>query len=64
MFLIFCWFGDFIKSLESSGGNSPTNQHLLILDGYNFHFTLDVVYKAKDNGLDIITLPLYKSHRL
>jgi hypothetical protein len=53
-----------VKALESRGDISPTNQHLLILDGHNSHVTLDVVYKAKENGLDPLTLPSHTSHCL
>jgi hypothetical protein len=63
-FLFSSWIAHFVKALESRGGISPTNRHLLILDGHNSHVTLDVVYKAKANGLDLLTLPSHTSHRL
>jgi hypothetical protein len=43
---------------------SPTNRHLLIVDGHNSHVTLEVVHKAMDIGLDLLTLPSHTSHRL
>lgn len=52
----------FIKSLQSRGGISPSNCHLLVLDGHNSHVTLKVVYKAMEVDLDIITLPSHTSH--
>jgi hypothetical protein len=63
-FLFSVWIAHLVKALESRRGISPTNRHLLILDGHNSHVTLDVVYKAKENGLDLITLPSHTSHRL
>ena len=63
-FLFLSWIAHFVKALESSGGISPINRHLLILDKHNSHVTLDVVYKAKQNGLDFLTLPSHTSHRL
>ena len=63
-FLFSSWIAHFVKALESSGGVSPTNRHLLILDEHNSHVTLDVVYKAKQNGLDLLILPSHTSHRL
>jgi hypothetical protein len=63
-FLFSSSIAHFMKALESRGGISPTNRHLLILDGHNSHVTLDVVYKAKQNGLDLLTLPSHTSHCL
>jgi hypothetical protein len=46
----------FIISVQNFGSNlSPTNHHLLILDGHNLHVTLDVVHKAMGLGLNLIT---------
>jgi hypothetical protein len=50
--------------MEKHGGISPTNRHLLILDGHSSHVTLDVVQRAKLIGLDIFILPSHTSHRL
>lgn len=58
------WTSHFIRALESRGGVSPSNRHLLVVDGHNSHVTLEVVQKAMDVGLDIITLPSHTSHRL
>jgi hypothetical protein len=58
------WISHFVKSLETQGGISPTNRHLLILDGHGSHMTLEVVYKAMQIGLDLLTLPSHTSHRL
>jgi hypothetical protein len=53
-----------MKALETCGGISPINCHLLILDEHNSHMTLDMVYKVKQNGLDLLTLPSHTSHCL
>jgi hypothetical protein len=58
------WISHFVKSLDSQGGISPTNRHLLIMDGHGSHITLEVVYKAMQIGLDLVTLPSHTSHRL
>lgn len=45
-------------------GISQEDRHLLVLDGHGSHVTLEVVEKARSEGLDIITLPSHTSHRL
>ena len=50
--------------LERHGGVSPERQHLLIVDGHNSHVTIDVVMKAMEVGLDLVTLSSHTSHRL
>ena len=62
--LFSAWISHFIVALENRGGVSPTHRHLLVVDGHNSHVTLEVVQKAMDVGLDIITLPSHTSHRL
>jgi hypothetical protein len=34
------------------------------VDGYNSHMTMEVVHKAIQAGLDIITLPSHTSYRI
>jgi hypothetical protein len=58
------WISHFVKSLKTQGGILPTNRHFLILDGHGSHVTLEVVYKAMQIGLDLLTLPSHTSHRL
>jgi hypothetical protein len=58
------WISHFIQALEKRGGISPTNRHLLIVDGHNSHVTMEVVHKAMAIGLDLLTLPSHTSHRL
>ena len=63
-FLLTTWILHFISFLERHGGIAPEQWHLLIIDGHNLHVTMDVVMKAMEVGLDLVTLPLYTSHRL
>ena len=45
-------------------GINAENRHLLVLDGYNLHVTLEVVTLAMHSGLDIISLPSHTLHVL
>jgi hypothetical protein len=63
-FLFSAWIDHFIQSLQNSGGISPENPHLLVLDGHNSHVTIEVVEKAKEVGLHLVTLPSHISHAL
>ena len=58
------WISRFISILTDRYGISHENRHLLLLDGHGSHVTLEVVQKAKSEGLDIITLPSHTNHRL
>jgi hypothetical protein len=59
-------FKEFLSFFNKSilGGVSFKNQHLLFLDGYGSHVTLEVIEQVKDFGLDMITLPSHTSHSL
>ena len=63
-FLFSNWITHFVNWLSSRGGISRERRHLLIVDGHNSHVTLDVVMKAMDVGLDLLTLPSHTTHRL
>jgi hypothetical protein len=43
---------------------SLTSRHLLILYGHNSHATLEVIHKAAQTGIDMVTLPSHTSHAL
>jgi hypothetical protein len=58
------WLTHFAEHLEKKGGLSPTNRHLLILDGHNSHVTIEVIEKAWTLGIDMISLPSHTSHAL
>ncbi len=59
-------FKEFISFFNKlvPGGVSFNNQHLLILDRCGSHVTIEAIEKAKDFGLDKITLPSHTSHLL
>ena len=50
--------------MSSRGGISRERRHLLIVDDHNSHVTLDVVMKAMDVGLDLLTLFSHTTHSL
>ena len=54
----------FIRILRRKGVLSPISRHLIILHGYKAHLTLELLTKAKENGLDMVTLPSHTSHGL
>jgi len=63
-FLFDKWLNHFIGNLYKRGGVSPSNRHLLIVDGYNSHVTLDVIEKCQCVGIDLLTLSSHTSHAL
>jgi hypothetical protein len=42
-YLFSAWISHFIEAVKGIGGISPSQRHLLILDGHNSHVTLEVV---------------------
>ena len=58
------WMDDFLQSMTKRGDFSPSQRHLMVLDGHKSHITLDVLQKAKSCGLDMISLPSHTSHAL
>ena len=58
------WITSFIRLHETKGNLEPTRRMLLILDGHKSHVTLEVLLKAKDHGLDMVSLPSHSSHEL
>jgi hypothetical protein len=58
------WLSHFVDYLQRRGGVSPSNRHLLILDGHDSHVTIEVIEKAWTVGIDMITLPSHTSHAL
>ena len=58
------WMEQFLQSLTKRGEFSPSQRHLMVLDGHKSHITLDVLQKAKTCGLDMISLPSHTSHAL
>jgi hypothetical protein len=58
------WMDHFIEAMKKKGGMSPIQRHLMILDGHNSHVILDVIVKANEAGLDMVTLPSHTSHEM
>ena len=58
------WMNHFINSIKEKEGVPSIERHLLILDGHNSHLSLEVLEKAKANGIDMISLPSHTSHEL
>ena len=63
-YLFSAWISYFIAYVCRVGEISLEHRHLLILDGYNNHVTLEVVQEARAIGLDFISLPSHMSHAL
>ncbi|KAI5082720.1 hypothetical protein GOP47_0002463 [Adiantum capillus-veneris] len=55
------WLKHFDDAISLQG---KENRHLLVLDGHGSHVSLEVVAKAKESGIDIVTLPAHTSHKL
>ncbi|MCO5601307.1 hypothetical protein L7F22_055426 [Adiantum nelumboides] len=56
------WLEHFDNAITQMIGK--TSKHLLILDGHGSHVSLEVVAKAYEAEIDIITLPAHTSHKL
>lgn len=54
------WLHHFISHVKPS----PTDKHLLVLDGHCSHKTMQVIDLARENGIDILVLPPHTTHRL
>ena len=58
------WMDYFLHVLREKGVFTSTNRDLLILDGHKAHLTLDVLTKARKNGIDMLIIPSHTSHGL
>lgn len=63
-YLFSAWISHFIACIRRFDVISPTQRHLLVLDGHNSHVTLEVATGARKVGLDLISLPSHTSHKL
>ena len=63
-YLFSTWVFHFLEAMSRLGGIFLEHCHLLILNGYSSHMTLEVVLEAKRVGLDLLTLPSHTSHAL
>ena len=58
------WMDHFINRIKEEKGVPSIERHLLILDGQKSHLSLEVLERAKANGIDMISLPSHTSHDL
>ena len=58
------WMSFFITHHERRGSLGPTKRMLLILDGHKSHVTLEVLLKAKEHGVDMVSLSSHSSHEM
>ena len=56
------WKDDFIYKMEINEGLFQCRRYLLVLDRHKSHINLNVLLKAKDYRVDIISIPSYTSH--
>ena len=60
--LLLNWLFHFVASV--SGGVSPENRNLLILDGHGSHMVVQTIEEANKFVIDLLTLLAHTSHRL
>ena len=58
------WMTFFIRHHEKKENLGPIKKMLLILNGYKSHVTLEVLLKAKNHRVDMVSLPFLSSHEL
>ena len=63
-FLFAAWIDHFILALKTQSDISVDSPHLLIMDGHSSHITMDVVCRAREVGLHLLTLPSHCSHAM
>ena len=56
--------GFFLNYHESRGNLSLIKIKLLILDGHKSHISMEVLLKAKNHGIDMVSLSYHTSHEL
>ena len=60
----FQWTDKFIEILEGRKLLNLTTKHMILLNGHKSHVTLQVIIKAKQYSIDLISLLSYTSHEL
>ena len=58
------WMSLFLNYHERMKFFSPTKRFLLVLDGHKSHISLQVLLKAKEHGVDMVSLSSHTSHAL
>ncbi|XP_065645523.1 uncharacterized protein LOC136075994 [Hydra vulgaris] len=54
------WLTHFVAVTHAS----KTNEQLIVLDGHHSHKTLEAINFCRDNGIHLITLPPYCTHKM
>ncbi len=57
-------FMHWLKHFVSIVKPSKDDKHIIILDGHHSHKTLEVVSFARDNGIELLTLPPHCTHKM
>ena len=58
------WMDYFIHKIEANEGLFQSRRHLLILDDYTSHTSLEVLLKAKECNINMISIPSHASRGL
>ena len=58
------WMDYFVHRMREEGGQPPQGRYLLMLDGHKSHISLEILMKAKENGIDRVSLSSHTSHEL
>ena len=58
------WMDHFIHKMEKEERLSENRRNLLILDGYKSHINMEVLMKAREHCIDMISLPSHTSYEL
>lgn len=57
-------FDEVMTHFIQKTGSSVENPTLLILDNYSSHIDINIIKKARENGITMLTLPPHTSHKL
>ena len=58
------WMDHFFHKMERMEGQSQSRRHLLIFYGHKSHISLDILAKAKEHKVDMISICVHTSHEL
>ena len=58
------WMEYFIQGTRTEEEGGPKERQLIILGGHKSHITIEILKLAKNNGIDMVSLPSHSSHEL
>ena len=58
------WMEYFIQGTRAEEEDGPRERQLIILDGHKSHITLELLELAKNNRIDMVSLPSHSNHEL